>query len=121
MRVLDIAVLAGFESQEAFARAFKQAFGLTPQKYRSLRDRSLFLRKPHFDEQYLRQVTHNDALTPELYEPKPLLLVGLRTLFYGVDSEKNNVGEQLPPLWGSFIARLGEISDQVPGICYGAR
>ncbi len=30
LRVLDVAVLGGFESQEAFGRAFKQAFGLTP-------------------------------------------------------------------------------------------
>ncbi len=119
LRVLDIAMLAGFESQEAFARAFKQAFGLTPQKYRSLRDKSLFLKKPRFDEAYLQQVTRNDALTPEICEQKPLLLVGLRTLFYSVDSEKNNIGEQLPPLWGAFIGRLGEIPDRVPGVCYG--
>jgi AraC family transcriptional regulator len=46
LRVLDIAIMAGFESQEAFARAFKKAFGLTPQKYRALRDKRLFLKKP---------------------------------------------------------------------------
>ncbi len=119
LRVLDIAMLAGFESQEAFARAFKQAFGLTPQQYRNLRDKSLFLTKPRFDEQYLQQLTRNDALMPELYAQKPLLLVGLRTLFYGVDSEKNNIGEQLPPLWGAFISRLDEIQNRVPGVCYG--
>jgi AraC-like DNA-binding protein/predicted transcriptional regulator YdeE len=119
LRVLDIAMLAGFESQEAFARAFKQAFGLTPQKYRSLRDKSLFLKKPRFDEQYLQQLTHNHALTPEIYEQPALLLVGLRTLFYSVDSEKNNIGELLPPLWGAFIGRLGEIDNKLPGVCYG--
>jgi len=119
LRVLDITLLAGFESQEAFARAFKQAFGLTPQKYRALRDKSLFLKKPRFDLQYLQQLTRNDALSPELYEQPPLLLVGLRTLFYSVDSEKNNIGELLPPLWGAFIARLAEIPNKVPGTCYG--
>ena len=119
LRVLDIALLAGFESQEAFARAFKQAFGLTPQKYRALRDKSLFLKKPRFDEQYLQQLTRNDALTPEIYQQPPLLLVGLRTLFYSVDSEKNNIGEQLPQLWGAFLARLKEIPHTVPGTCYG--
>lgn len=119
LRVLDIAVLAGFESQEAFARAFKQAFGLTPQKYRGLRDKSLFLKKPRFDQQYLQQLSRNDALSPELYEQPALLLVGLRTLFYSVDSEKNNIGEQLPRLWGAFVARLSEIPRRVPGVCYG--
>jgi AraC family transcriptional regulator len=119
LRVLDIALLAGFESQEAFARAFKQAFGLTPQKYRGLRDKSLFIKKPRFDERYLQQLTRNDALTPEIYEQASLLLVGLRTLFYSVDSEKNNIGEHLPQLWGAFLARLPEIKHTVPGICYG--
>ena len=119
LRVLDIALLAGFESQEAFARAFKQAFGLTPQKYRALRDKSLFLKKPRFDEAYLQQLQRNDALMPEIYEQKPLLLVGLRTSFYSVDSEKNNIGEQLPPLWGAFLARLDTVPARVAGACYG--
>ncbi|HEX2877638.1 MAG TPA: helix-turn-helix domain-containing protein [Polyangiaceae bacterium] len=119
LRVLDIALMAGFESQEAFARAFKVAFGLTPQQYRGMRDKSLFLRKPRFDEHYLQQLARNDALTPELYDQKPLLLVGLRTLFYSVDSEKNNIGELLPPLWNAFLERLSHIPNKVPGVCYG--
>jgi len=119
LRVLDISILAGFESQEAFARAFKQAFGLTPQQYRALRDKSLFLKKPRFDERYLQQLTRNEALTPEIYDQPPLLLVGLRTLFFSVDSEKNNIGELLPPLWATFIGRLSEVENKVPGVCYG--
>jgi AraC family transcriptional regulator len=119
LRVLDIAFMAGFESQEAFTRAFKKAFGLTPQKYRALRDKSLFLKKPRFDEQYLEQINRNEALLPEIYEQAPLLLVGLRTLFYSVDSEKNNIGETLPQLWGAFLARLADIAHTVPGVCYG--
>jgi AraC family transcriptional regulator len=119
LRVLDIAVLAGFESQEAFTRAFKRAFDLTPQKYRALRDKSLFVKKPRFDTDYLRQINHNAALEPQIYEQPPLLLVGLRTWFYSVDSEKNNLGQKLPPLWDDFIARLGEVPERVPGACYG--
>jgi len=34
-RILDIAVLNRFESHEAFTRAFKKEFGLTPSEYRS--------------------------------------------------------------------------------------
>lgn len=33
-RVLDIALLTGFESHEAFTRAFGKIYGLTPSKYR---------------------------------------------------------------------------------------
>lgn len=42
LRILDIALLAGFESQESFARAFKQSFGVTRSRVspdeRQLRD-----------------------------------------------------------------------------------
>ena len=119
LRVLDIALLAGYESQEAFARAFKKSFGLTPQAYRRIKDKSLFLKKPRFDREYLEQIQHNLAIEPEIYEQPRLLLVGLRTQFYGLGSEKNNLGQELPPLWGSFMARLHEIERRVAGTCYG--
>lgn len=119
LRVLDIAVLAGFESQEAFARAFKQAFGLTPQKYRSLRDKSLFLKKPRFDADYLQHLRQGVSLTPEIQAMGAMLLVGLRTHFFGADSEKNNVAQQLGPLWADFVPRLSEVAHAVPGVCYG--
>jgi len=119
LRILDIALLAGFESQEAFARAFKQAVGTTPQRYRALRDKNLVLKKPPLDAAYLQQLTRNAALMPQIYEQRRLLLVGLRTLFYSVDSEKNNLGELLPPLWEAFLARLPDIDGRIPGVCYG--
>jgi AraC family transcriptional regulator len=119
LRILDIALLAGFESQEAFARAFKMAFGLTPQEYRRLGDKSLFLKKAQFDRDYLRHINQNISLEPELYLQPRMILVGLRTQFFGVDSEKNNIGERLPPLWQRFIPRLAEIELRVPGLCYG--
>lgn len=119
LRILDIAILAGYESQEAFARAFKKSFGLTPQEYRGMQDKSLFLMKPRFDLAYLEHINENISLTPELYQQPRLLLVGLHTRFFSVDSEKNNISQQLPPLWSAFLARLSEIERRVPGLCYG--
>lgn len=119
LRVLDIALLAGFESQEAFARAFKQAFGLTPQQYRTIGDKSLFLKKVSFDAGYLAHINQNLSLAPEIYVQPRLLLVGKRTLFFSVDSEKNNIGEQLAPLWQGFLAHLSEIENRVSDYCYG--
>ncbi len=43
-RILDIALDSGFSSQEAFTRAFKEAFGCTPREYRlSPRPLALFM------------------------------------------------------------------------------
>jgi AraC family transcriptional regulator len=54
-----------------------------------------------------------------MVEQRPMRLVGLQTRFYSVDSEKNNIGAKLPPLWTEFLARLGEIEHAVAGTCYG--
>lgn len=119
MRILDIAMRAGFESQESFTRAFKKAFGMTPNEYRRLGDKSLFLRKVQFDEDYIRHINENVSLEPLVYDQPPMTLVGQRTCFYSVDSEKNNIGEKLPPLWAAFIPRIDEIEQVVEGDCYG--
>ena len=119
MRILDIAILAGYESQESYTRAFKKALGLTPKEYRKLGDRRRYLAKVQFDAGYLVHINRNVSLEPRLEESPAMRLVGLRTPFYGSDSERNNIGAKLPPLWERFIARLEEIEHAVPGWCYG--
>lgn len=118
-RIIEIALVAGFQTQESFTRAFKAAFGVTPASYRRTGTRHQFLRKPRFDAEYLQHVHAHVSLEPEVYEQPELLLVGMKTHFYGVDSDKNNIAQKLPALWAAFIARLGEVPDTVPGCCYG--
>jgi AraC family transcriptional regulator len=118
-KIIDIAVSAGYESQESFTRAFKASFNITPNEYRKLGDKSLFLKKLEFDSEYLKHINQNISLEPEIVNQKPMSLVGLKTNFYSVDSEKNNIGKKLPPLWNAFLGRMGEIENAVSGICYG--
>lgn len=118
-RILDIALGAGFETQESFTRAFKQTFNMTPNAYRKLGKNKLFLKKIRVDVSYLEHINQNISHEPEFYRQHQLSLVGLRTLFFSVDSEKNNIAEQLPPLWNNFLNRLHEINHRVAGPCYG--
>ena len=119
LRILDIAVAAGFDSQEAFARAFKRTFGLTPTEYRKIGDRSLFLKKLRLDEDYLSHVSSAVSLEPFLEERSSMRTVGMRTTFYGPESEKNNIGEALPALWDRFTPRAHEVLATVPMPYYG--
>lgn len=117
--ILDIALAAGYDTQESFTRAFKSCFGLTPGQYRGFGSRSLFVKKLELTADYLHHIHRNVSLEPEVFGQRALQLVAVRTLFYGIDSEKNNLAKKLPPLWASFLPRLGEVPHAVPGVCYG--
>ncbi len=119
LRIIDIAFSAGYESQESYTRAFKASFNLTPNEYRKLADESLFLKKIEFDSDYLKHINKNISLEPEIISQKPMQLVGLKTCFYSVDSDKNNIGNKLPALWDDFLQRINEIKNTVVGKCYG--
>jgi AraC family transcriptional regulator len=118
-RILEIALASGFDTQESFTRAFKKAFDMTPGGFRRGKVRPPFPRKARFDADYLRHIHARVSLEPELYVQRELALVGMRTEIFGVDSEKNNIGKKLPPLWAAFLARLGDVPHRVAGRCYG--
>ncbi|HHH10586.1 MAG TPA: AraC family transcriptional regulator, partial [Sorangium sp.] len=117
--VLDVALGSGFESQASFTRAFKKAFGMPPARYRALGGEHLLLQKVRIDEDYLRHINKNITLTPTIHHYDVRHLVGLSTRFFGVDSERNNIGQKLPPLWAAFLPRLGEVQGRVSTTCYG--
>ena len=119
LRIIDIAVLAGFESQESYARAFKKEFGVTPSDYRRIGSRSRFLHKLELDQDALAHLHRRVSLEPVLREQPGLQLVGMRTHYYGADSAKNNLSSRLPALWAQFVPRAGEVPHHVPGCLYG--
>jgi AraC family transcriptional regulator len=118
-KIIDIALEADFESQESFTRAFKSAFDNTPAQYRKAGKRRPFPQKIKFNLDYLEHINKKMNTVPEIYEQNEMHFVGLRTCFFGTDSEKNNIGEKLPPLWQQFLSRLSEIKNTVGGTCYG--
>lgn len=118
-RILEIAFAAGFDSQEAFTRAFKKAFGVTPARYRKSHQNIPFLRKLRFDEDYLLHLHGGVSLEPEVSVHPARILVGLSTRFFGSDSEKNNFGTKLPALWNAFMPRVPEIARQDARAGYG--
>lgn len=118
-RILDIAIISGFESQETFTRAFKKEFNLNPGEYRRLEKKPSLFKKVKFDISYLEHLKKGLSMEPEIYEQKKITIVGLKTKFFGSDSEKNNVALKLPPLWQDFLSQLNEVNDVQGKICYG--
>ena len=117
-RILDVALAAGFETHESFTRAFKSAFGVTPDDYRRGETRFPIVPRLRFDADYLAHLQDRVSLEPELYEQRELSVVGLCTRFYGSDSERNNLASKLPALWSRFVPCLTTF-DFVRGAAYG--
>lgn len=108
--ILDVALEAGYNSHEAFTRAFRDFFGVTPEQVRargSLDDLSA-VEPIRMDE--IRTVT----LGAPRFEDKPArLFAGLNDTF----SNKNPAG--IPALWQRFNAYWGAIPHMVTGAAYG--
>ncbi len=118
-KIIDIAMTAGFESQESFTRAFKKAFDMTPNQARKMGNKNIFLKKIEFNAKYLQHINENISLEPEIVTQRKLILVGMKTEFYSMDSEKNNLADKLPALWDEFLPRMAEIKNTVLGKAYG--
>lgn len=118
-KIIEIAVTAGFESQESFTRAFKKTFEITPNQARKIASKNQFLKKIEFNAKYLKHINQSVSLEPEIIMQEKQILVGMKTQFYSVDSEKNNIASKLPALWDEFLSRMDEIKNSIGGIGYG--
>lgn len=108
--VLSVALEAGYGSHEAFTRAFRDQFGLTPEAVRAQR---------HVDNLAIVEpiaMTHQQLakLEPPRFERgKALLLAGIDERY----KCENKAG--IPSQWERFLAHFGHIPDQVDKVAYG--
>lgn len=110
-RLLDLALDCGFESQEAFSRAFKKQFGMTPGACREAKGGLLLLaaRAPRFTAAYLDHVFGGISMVPELIECSEMYVAGPAGNIIGASSPEMNTHAVIPKLWDVFFARLAEI------------
>ncbi|MEA2742367.1 MAG: AraC family transcriptional regulator [Acetobacteraceae bacterium] len=105
-----VALNAGYGSHEAFTRAFRDQFGLTPDmvRARGTVDNILLVEPVIMDE------TSKTILSePRMEAGRALLIAGL-----GQRYAFDNLGG-LPALWQCFQEHLGHVPGQVGGIAYG--
>jgi AraC family transcriptional regulator len=109
--ILAVALCAGYGSHEAFTRAFRDRFGLTPEAVRAAGDcRSLTLTEP---------IRMNTQAEPRLAEPRmedrpAIRLAGLKEFFHYSDTAG------IPALWQRFGPHIGTLGRaEVEGHAYG--
>jgi AraC family transcriptional regulator len=108
--ILTVALDTGYGSHEAFTRAFRDQFGLTPETVRAQRHlENITLVEP---------IRMDEALIIELEPPRfedglPLLIAGLG----GRYTFETNQG--IPRQWERFLPYIGNIPGQVGRTAYG--
>jgi AraC family transcriptional regulator len=101
--ILHVALQAGYGSHEAFSRAFRDQFGLTPAELRA---------RGHLEDIALVEPLREDPVVPirlpppRIVSPGPLLIAGIGRRFAYDDFAG------IPALWQEFQPHLGEFPGQ---------
>ncbi|MDB5034780.1 MAG: AraC family transcriptional regulator [Chlorobi bacterium] len=119
-KIGDVAWDHGFESQEAFTRAFKARFGITPGECRrSGIESARCIGRPRITEEYLLQRFGGITMEPTIKVVGEMNLVGLGKQFISILSPDANSMQVLPMLWDEFNGRIGEIRNPAGDTRYG--
>jgi AraC family transcriptional regulator len=105
--ILGIALDVGYGSHEAFSRAFREQFGMTPEAVRA---------QGHVDNLKLMEAikmeeTMIQLAPPRTVEGRAMLLAGL--------SERHSSNSGMPAQWQRFAPHIGNIPGQVGRAAYG--
>jgi AraC family transcriptional regulator len=106
LRLIDLALECGYDSQEAFTRAFKRTFGKPPGAFRARPvTGSAPFRRP-VDAAELAHLREKLRPTPEIRELESFTLVGVR------ERIQEDTRDRIPVLWGRFL----ELVSRIPNI-----
>lgn len=110
-RVIEIALECGFESPEAFSRAFKAAFGSSPVDYRRAGLDLVVNAKRELLPEDVGHIANNISRSPDFVVREETRVAGLR----GTTALSDN---RLPELWAEFM-RLHKDLFMAAGAGYG--
>ncbi|HET9803324.1 MAG TPA: AraC family transcriptional regulator [Candidatus Acidoferrum sp.] len=110
--ILAIALDAGYNSHEAFTRAFREAFGVTPESLRSSRSlKNIPLTEPQ--RMKLEEISLAQLQAPRFETMQPRLYAGISARYTA------ETCAAIPSQWQKFVPFLGSISTQVGRATYG--
>jgi len=107
--ILTVALEAGYGSHEAFTRAFREQFGITPETLRAQRCTD--------NIELVEAVKMQQAITnlprPRFVTGKPLLIAGIGERY----TCESSAG--IPAQWQRFLPHFGNVPHQVGNVAYG--
>lgn len=111
--IMELAVSSGFDSQEAFTRAFKRMYGTTPGHYRQTGGSTTYVKKEPTTLNMVIHMTNTLTMQPQIVERDEDLAVGLGGGF------AEGATEQIKALWDRFLERKHEIGGTNPDYALG--
>ena len=118
-RILDVAIQAQFASQEAFTRAFKEHFNVTPSEIKNHPGILRLKKKPRLTSESLSHIQHGIALEPQIINQELIHFAGLVTSISSPLSHTKDYIEEAPKLWHEFNLRRKEITNRIRALSYG--
>jgi AraC family transcriptional regulator len=110
--ILAVALQAGYGSHEAFTRAFREQFGVTPE---AVRAQGALGNLPLVEPIRMDQTLIDKLAPPRFENARALLLAGLGERY----TCESSAG--IPAQWQRFLPSFGHIPGQVGNVAYGAR
>lgn len=107
-KIIDIAMENGFDAPEAFGRAFKAIYKVSPQAYRKNRLDTFMGGKERLDTGLLDHLASNITVHPKIMELTEIKVAGLR----GETTLRDN---RLRDLWNRANSLYKEIPNRIPG------
>src|SRR3984893_9421073 len=108
--ILSLALEADYGSHEAFTRAFRDHFGMTPEAVRA----ATCLNQPKLQEPVLMDSSLTDKIQPPRFETsKPLLIAGLGERYTW------EAGAAIPGQWQRFHPSVQNFPGRIGKVAYG--
>ncbi|MCE0555907.1 AraC family transcriptional regulator [Motilimonas sp. E26] len=110
LRIIDIALNYGFESQEAFARAFKRHFGISPKNIKGQPLWAQQIKSQPLTRAYLECYAELRAITPTVVTLPAAEYLALPATLNSIRHGSNDFFQDFSALWQSFeqeVSALG--------------
>ena len=110
--ILDLALECQFESQEAFTRAFKGMFQITPAQFRKANDPFRLLYKDQFSPHMLHYLQNRLSMEPEIIQQPEMKIVGIASQYDDDDFD-------LHRLWSAFMPYKDNVPNRMEKNAFG--
>jgi AraC family transcriptional regulator len=113
IRIIDIAFMYAYNSQEAFTRAFKEVYDITPNLYRTNKIEYKNIEQLPLSEGMLSLKSLGAYVEPFIVERERFIIAGL-------EYRGQNTNYEVPKLWNIFSKYMGSIPNRInDSVCYG--